>query len=173
MSRPFSRSALISFSAIVSSSRPSGPEAERFTLQKPLDMYPNANSSIRMPLPMVVSYTFAIHTKNIRARSPNPASLAHGRPGTAVHSYPSDLHLNNKTFAGRDESFYAFTSEVHESGNKYKADAEACIRAHQPMNEEDIYAPCDTYQRQELDEAYENTYIDFSNPDDPIEQLIA
>jgi hypothetical protein len=93
--------------------------------------------------------------------------------GTAVYAYLSDLNLNNNIFAGDEDSFYAFTCEVHDAGNKYKADAEACIRAHQPMNEEDLFSPCDTFQRHELDEAYGNIYLDFGNPDDPIEQLIA
>jgi hypothetical protein len=41
------------------------------------------------------------------------------------------------------------------------------------MNEEDLFAPCDTDQRHELDDAHGNIFIDFSNPDDPIKQLIS
>jgi hypothetical protein len=93
--------------------------------------------------------------------------------GTAIYSYLSDFNVTDNTFADGTESFYAFASEIHEKGNKYNADAEACVRAHRPMNEEDLFAPCDTYQRHELDDAYGNIYIDFSNPDDPIEQLIS
>jgi hypothetical protein len=93
--------------------------------------------------------------------------------GTAVYAYLSDVNLNGNIFAGDEDSVYAFTCELHNAGNKYKADAEACIRAHQPMNEEDLFSPCDTFQRHELDEAYGNIFIDVGNPDDPIEQLIA
>jgi hypothetical protein len=71
------------------------------------------------------------------------------------------------------ESFYAFASEIHDGKNTFKGDAEACVRNHQPMNEPDQYIPVDTYQRHELDDAHGNVYIDFSNPDDPLEQLIA
>jgi hypothetical protein len=93
--------------------------------------------------------------------------------GTAVYSYLSDFNVSDNIFAGGEESFYAFASEIHEHNNKFNADAEACIRAHRPMSEEDLFAPCDTYQRHELDDAHGTIYIDFSNPDDPIEQLIS
>ena len=93
--------------------------------------------------------------------------------GTAIYSYLSDIIVKNNVFSGAEDSFYAFTSEVHEQGNKYNADAESCIRNHQPLNEEDPFFPCDTYQRHEFDDAHGNIYMDFSNPDDPLEELIA
>jgi hypothetical protein len=92
--------------------------------------------------------------------------------GTAIYAYLSDFNITDNIFADGEESFYAFASEIHDHGNVYKGDAEACVRSHQPMNEEDLFAPCDTYQRHELDEAYGNIYMDFGNPDDPLEQLI-
>jgi len=93
--------------------------------------------------------------------------------GTAIYSYLSDITVRNNVFSAGDDSFYAFSSEVHEEGNIHNGDAEACIRKHQPLNEEDPFFPCDTYQRHEFDDAHGNIVMDFSNPDDPLEELIA
>jgi hypothetical protein len=93
--------------------------------------------------------------------------------GTAIYSYLSYIDVKKNVFAEGEESFYAFTSEVNADGNVYNGDAEACLRNHQPLDEEDQFFPCDTYQRHEFDDAHGNIVMDFSNPDDPLEQLIA
>ena len=89
--------------------------------------------------------------------------------GSAIYSYLSDLQVTDNIFSGDEDSFYAFTSEIHQGNNTYKGNAEVCIRNHQPMDEPDLFFPCDTYQRHELDNANGNIFLDFSNPDDPLE----
>lgn len=93
--------------------------------------------------------------------------------GTAIYSYLSVLEVADNVFSGGEESFYAFTSEINNHGNTFNGDAEKCIRNHKPMNEPDLYEPCDTYQRHELDDAHGNIYLDFSNPDEPLDDLMA
>lgn len=90
--------------------------------------------------------------------------------GTAIYSYLSDLQVTDNVFDGGNESFYEFQSDIHESGNSFNANSDECIRNHQPMNEPDLYYPCDTYQRHELDGHHGNIYLDFSNKDDPFGQ---
>ncbi|KAH0790684.1 polymorphic repeat outer membrane protein [Histomonas meleagridis] len=93
--------------------------------------------------------------------------------GTAIYAYLSDLTLNSNIFSGGEESFYAFSSDIHEADNKFNADAEDCIRKHKPMNEPDLYYPCDTYQRHDFDDAHGNIYADFRDPENPLEQNFA
>lgn len=96
-----------------------------------------------------------------------------GINGTAIYSYLSDLQVSENIFSDNEEkSFYAFTSEIHSENNTYSGNAEACIKKHQPMNEDDLFYPCDTYQRTEFDDARGNIYMDFTNPDDPLEQRL-
>lgn len=94
-----------------------------------------------------------------------------GLNGTSIYSYLSDLLVSENIFSDNEQkSFYAFTSEIHNFNNTFNGDANSCIRNHQPMNEDDLYFPCDTYQRTDFDDARGNVFMDFSNPDDPLEQ---
>lgn len=93
--------------------------------------------------------------------------------GSAIYSYLSDLEVSSNIFGeDQEKSFFAFNSEIHESNNTYNGDAEAAIRMHEPLNEPDLWFPCDTYQVHEFDNAHGNIVMDFSNEDDPLEHDI-
>jgi len=93
--------------------------------------------------------------------------------GTAIYSYLSDLDIHGNIFSGGKEMFYQYTSEIHEKDNIFNGNAEECIQKHQPLNEEDQFQPCDTYQNHATDDAHGNIFLDFSNPEDPLEEIMS
>jgi hypothetical protein len=95
--------------------------------------------------------------------------------GTAIYGYLSFLDVHGNTFStlnDKQQTVFNFGEDIKLNKNSFGGDAERCIREHEPLDEPDLYFPCDTYQRHETDDAHGNIYLDFSNPDDPLEEII-
>lgn len=92
--------------------------------------------------------------------------------GTAIYSYLSHVEIAGNIFSNGDESYYEALSNVNFHDNTMNGNSEACVRDHRPLNEVDLYFPCDTYQRHETDDMNGSIVINFENPEDPLEQII-
>lgn len=95
--------------------------------------------------------------------------------GSAIYGYLSFLTVHDNVFSAQNDkqqTVFNFGEEIKMTNNKFGGDAEACIRAHEPLNEPDLYYPCDTYQNHQFDDAHGNFFMDFGNPDDPLEEII-
>lgn len=94
--------------------------------------------------------------------------------GNSLYLYLSSVIVKNNTFSGSytDDLEVVSSETIGIDTSRFSSNPNKCIEDHKPLDLPDQFFPCDTYQNNITDDMHGNIYLDFSNPEDPLEDII-